>query len=137
MFSNLSLAREKGRGMYAQSQSTALNEVVFRYFDDPIGSEGLVEFRLLYSGQLLASGNNARHPREKHLIRKQFHPQLRQLWQTNPNLRDWALARGGMSLSSPGDKDRESVCFQNGVTEMAEAYRFNQFRFLPLVTAED
>jgi hypothetical protein len=53
---------------------------------EPIGSENLVEFHLLYSGPLHSAGQE--NPRkEKHAIRKVFHSQLRRLWETHPNLR--------------------------------------------------
>ena len=51
---------------------------------------GLVEFRLLYEGELLPSGNVGRAA-EKHAIRRVFNPQLRRLWSTENNLK--ALAR--------------------------------------------
>jgi hypothetical protein len=123
-------------------QSQPLEDVqVFRYFDEPIGSEGLVEFRLLYSGQVLASANNTRRPKEKHAIRKIFNPQLRQLWRTNPNLRDYALGIGGRSESRYGHRGTEETSdeefFQNGISQMADRYSLNGFQFLPLITEED
>ncbi len=58
--------------------------------DDPIEEENLMEFRLLYQGELPPSANKPR-PRQKHAIRRAFHPQLRELWRTRPNLRRLAF----------------------------------------------
>jgi hypothetical protein len=58
---------------------------------EPIEAENLVEFHLLYSGQLHSAGR----PTEKHAIRRIFHSQLRQLWGTNSNLKEM-VARYGM-----------------------------------------
>jgi hypothetical protein len=42
-----------------------------------------LKFRLTYEGRLEGNGS----PRHKHEIRKAFHPQLKRLWQVDPNLR--------------------------------------------------
>lgn len=128
--------------MASCAESQSLRKIhVFRYFDEPIGPEGLVEFRLLYSGQVLASANSTRRPKDKHAIRKVFNPQLRQLWLTNPNLRDYALGLGGRSQSRYGyggaEEASDDECFQNGVSKMAENYPLNGFQFLPLISEED
>jgi len=44
-----------------------------------------MEFRLIYRGAL-PSGDARGAPREKHRIRKEFHPQLRELWSQDPGL---------------------------------------------------
>jgi hypothetical protein len=48
---------------------------------EPIESENLVEFRLLYSGQLLGAGRKTTPADIKHTVRREFHPQLRRLWE--------------------------------------------------------
>jgi hypothetical protein len=53
---------------------------------DPIEEQNLIEFHLLYEGQLLGSNNESR-PEEKHAIRRIFHPQLRQLWKVKQSFR--------------------------------------------------
>ena len=55
--------------------------------------KNLVEFRLLYSGELLPCGNSNRRTKEKHRIRQALHPQLRRLWTVKPNLRELAAAQ--------------------------------------------
>ena len=50
----------------------------------------MVEFRLLYEGELLPSSNTKRRAKEKHAIRRAFHPQLRRLWSIRSNLQEVA-----------------------------------------------
>jgi hypothetical protein len=45
-----------------------------------------MKFRLTYEGRLESSGNSGGKSRHKHEIRRAFHPQLKQLWQIEPNL---------------------------------------------------
>jgi hypothetical protein len=45
-----------------------------------------MQFRLLYSGQLLGAGKSDTRASLKHQIRQEFHPQLKRLWETNINL---------------------------------------------------
>jgi hypothetical protein len=62
---------------------------------EQIEESDLVEFRLLYEGELVASNNTKRRPAEKHAIRRVFHPQLRRLWNMNRNLRQLAMEECG------------------------------------------
>jgi hypothetical protein len=60
-----------------------------------------MDFRLIYKGPLpaeAASGDRAKGKRigrakEKHLLRKQFHKQLRELWRQHPDLRQQSESR--------------------------------------------
>jgi hypothetical protein len=65
-------------------------EKVYVNTGDPIEEKNLLEFRLLYQGDLPPSGNKGR-PKDKHAIRRVFHPQLRRLWGVKPNLKYWAF----------------------------------------------
>lgn len=49
-----------------------------------------MEFRLLYTGQLLGASRSDPRSAHKHEIRKAFHRQLITLWNKNPNLKGWA-----------------------------------------------
>jgi hypothetical protein len=49
-----------------------------------------MEFRLIYRGRLPAEGRAGGRAREKHLIRKVFHKQLKELWKQDPALRQQA-----------------------------------------------
>lgn len=46
----------------------------------------LVKFTLTYDGELPSSGNGSKKVRDKWAIRKQFDPQLRELWELSPAL---------------------------------------------------
>ena len=63
---------------------------VIHCFDEPIEGDEIVEFRLLYSGELRSDAP----PLGKHWMRRQFHPQLRNLWKSQRNLRELAADRG-------------------------------------------
>jgi hypothetical protein len=74
---------------------------------DQIEEGDLVEFRLLFEGELKPSGGtNSRAP-EKHEIRRAFHPQLRRLWLTHPNLRQLAEHKGRIAYSH--ELDRQNI----------------------------
>lgn len=45
-----------------------------------------MKFRLTYEGPLESSGNARGKAQHKHEIRRAFHPQLKKLWQIEPNL---------------------------------------------------
>ncbi len=57
------------------------------YLGGPVERESAVEFRLLYSGRVLGASRDDSRVQLKHEIRREFHPQLRRLWQTHNNLR--------------------------------------------------
>jgi hypothetical protein len=93
-----------------------------------------VELRLLYSGdQLFANGDAA----QKHAIRRVFHPQLKQLWNTNPSLRKMAALRGACHLPTGtdlnGKEDEARGAFFNW---MGSRYPRGSFQFVPLVEQE-
>jgi len=67
---------------YAESASPVVGE--YHYGNLP--EKGWqVEFRLLYDGPLASEGNAT----DKQRVRRQLHPQLRQLWTVNPHLSEW------------------------------------------------
>ena len=75
-----------------------------------------MRFRLIYRGPLPAKVQG--FVEEKHAVRRQFHPQLRELWNRHPAL----LALGG----SPGR-----------IEELADEYTKWGFSFVPLVREEN
>jgi hypothetical protein len=93
-----------------------------------------VEFHLLYSGPLHSGGSEASR-KEKHVIRKIFHTQLRYLWATHPNLRERAEGEGSISITrKDADELPREELFQRGVQEIGRNWNRNGFNFLPLVT---
>ena len=111
---------------------------------EPIESENLVEFHLLYEGQLHTDGSeNARA--EKHRIRRVFHQQLKRLWFTNPNLRrmaqmtggphymqEWVKAHGDSMPEIPSEDEQVRL----GAEYLSRNWDICGFKFLPLVTSE-
>lgn len=114
-------------------------------FDDEELSEGeVVEFRLIYKGQLHAETASKSRAPEKHSIRKEFHKQLKELWKQHPVLRRQAedrnhvraeklrrpgsFAPGGIVASHPDNPHS-----QTWVDLLAEEYSRFGYRFVPLV----
>jgi len=86
-----------------------------------------MEFRLTYDGPLTAFRDDgaavkARAP-EKHDLRRQFHRQLKHLWQVHPNLCD-------LRISREADKPSE-------VERIAKNWVENGYRFVPLVRRDN
>ena len=102
------------------------------YWDtrDPIKEEYLVEFRLLYEGELLSSGNRPK-PENKHEIRRKLHPQLRNLWRTKSNLVQYAEHLGASMPPHGGTKEER---IDRGIASLGFNYEKAGYRFVPLVT---
>jgi hypothetical protein len=102
---------------------------------DAIEEDNLVEFRLLYEGELPPSGGSNTRPKEKHAIRRSFHPQLRRLWNLNRNLRElacqYALAHHS-DESFPANDEEAQV--QYGFAKAGEFWSRGGFKLVPLVT---
>ena len=110
---------------------------------EPLGEEEL-RFRLVYQGPLYAKQNDARNgqPVKKaehvHEIRRSFHNQLKALWETNRFLNEhksWRSDHGapdplpdGLTRWSKDEHEREPL-----VDIIADLYRENNYRFVPLV----
>src|SRR5436190_9450287 len=118
---------------------------VFIGTGDPIEERDLVEFRLLFAGELLPSGGTNRRAKEKHAIRRIFHPQLRRLWSVEENLRELAIAR----CPDDGDprpvnertqlitrKEQSDYRFDSGMKATAKRWRRADYELIPLVTAD-
>jgi len=97
-----------------------------------------MEFRLLYQGELLPSGNNKTRPREKHAIRKAFHPQLRRQWNMHGGLKGHAVFLGSRILSGiqgiPPERHEEA--FHAGLASIGKQWERNGYEFVPMVTDE-
>lgn len=91
-----------------------------------------MEFRLTYEGKLLSTrgqitqahatnGGVETKWEHKHCIRKQFHRQLKVLWETHPTLTGWSKEEAEFGDDSPLRKTKLQ-------------YRSPNFNWLPLVT---
>ena len=93
-----------------------------------------MEFRLLFKGELLPSGNNNPRPEAKQVLRRQFHPQLRRQWKLNKSLQQLASHAG---KPFPPEADTEELIFQHGIKAIASKWSMFGFNFIPLGTEED
>jgi hypothetical protein len=116
---------------------------IFEYRDPPDeGSSKSVDFRLTYKGRLPAEGSAGGRTKDKQLLRKHFHKQLRELWKQHPGLREQAEAwfifsepgvtfpPGGRTVTlatqgQPGAK--------NWIDHIADDYQRCGGRFVPLI----
>lgn len=103
------------------------------HFYEPEGDGGSsMDFRLIYKGPLPSQGSSSNRAREKHEIRKQFHLQLRELWQQHPHLRLLSTRRFQVepdgSISPSGNPDNKTW-----VEHVADQYQRCGGRFVPLV----
>lgn len=102
---------------------------------DAIERENLVEFRLLYQGILLPSAGTNKRSAEKHEIRRQFHPQLRRLWNVKPNLRYLAESFSNkMPESFERDTFADKSLFEIGLQVIGKNWNRCGYDFVPLVT---
>ncbi|MFI5107966.1 MAG: hypothetical protein ACHP78_03865 [Terriglobales bacterium] len=88
-----------------------------------------MEFRLIYRGALPAqgSGKGGKRRKEKHAIRREFHRQLKELWNQNPFLRK----RGTGLIHVEREGVVEKHCTR--LELIAEQYQVNDFSFVPLI----
>ncbi len=99
-----------------------------------------VEFRLLYSGELLGASRSDTRAKHKHAIRKQFHPQLERLWQTNYSVRNIAWMVGHDALTE-ANEDRVAPCppthqelEERGKQLIGDRWNRCGYKFYPIVT---
>ncbi|MEM9395119.1 MAG: hypothetical protein AAGA38_14765 [Pseudomonadota bacterium] len=100
-----------------------------------------MKFVLTYQGSLKVGQNRRRGSARMHSIRRQFHAQLKELWESDPFLSNWISSKSELeeSLKRPidrlsrlaGNEDRLPV-----VTLLPDFYRRRDFRFVPLVRAD-
>jgi hypothetical protein len=115
-------------------------------FDDP--QEGrCLEFRLVYKGYLPSAQNHA-HVDVKHRIRKDFHLQLKELWNVDPSLKRQLVEKVHVihnpmnMVIDPGKREihRSTGLMPGGrpwVDHVADNYSRCGFRFVPLVREEN
>jgi hypothetical protein len=95
---------------------------------DKQGNDSL-QFRLTYEGILHPSSNGAKRGEHKHAIRRQFHPQLKRLWEVFPQLKKpFPLPDEVITIGGPLPSDV--------IERLAENRPLGKYRFVPLVTEE-
>lgn len=112
-----------------------------------------MEFRLVYSGRVLGASRSNTRPELKHEIRREFHPQLRRLWQTNESLREVtkrtgyayhldhrdehdAWEYGKYDGDVKGFDEADSLFREMGADVIPDKWERSGFRFWPLVTEQ-
>jgi hypothetical protein len=117
-----------------------------RYTGERVERDNVMEFRLVYIGELKGASRTDSRATMKHSIRREFHPQLRQLWHTSSTLRQlatrvalWGPDAGDSDDINPALQVEEEIsapsAFDVGLTRIAEQWQRSGCRFVPLVTA--
>jgi hypothetical protein len=100
-----------------------------------------MEFRLLYSGRVRGSNGKGSRPEEKHALRREFHPQLRRLWNCNSSLdqlarhrqlEPWMVKHPGVDRKGFTNDDFRRI----GIETISYNWARAGFNFVPLVTSE-
>jgi hypothetical protein len=92
-----------------------------------------VEFRLIYEGELLSSGNRGSTVCNKHNIRKAFHPQLRRLWALHSSIRQYARSQfDPAKWTDPVNTEDERT--EAGLGLIGKEWNRANIDFVPLVT---
>jgi len=104
-----------------------------------------MRFRLLYDGRLLGASRSDTRAPHKHEIRRELSPQLKRLWETDPNLFQVLRTMGNYWLSDhPEDKEtlpstddgvRQSLR-EFGLRYWAHKWERGSHGFIPLVTQD-
>lgn len=106
---------------------------IYRNTGEPIEEVNLMEFRLLYDGDLPGNGVRAK---DKHSIRRQLHPQLRRMWQSNPRLRQYAANVGLKSSPDPIPDKNEEQRAEIGRAAIGKNFRRAGYNIVPLITED-
>jgi hypothetical protein len=150
--SPFSHSREKGRRLCVQSQDLPnfYHEIGT---GEPIEGDDVLEFRLLYSGQVLGASRSDTRAAHKHAIRRELHPQLMRLWNTHRGLKemahflqnDWhnkypdyneeVWRKGGYTLENPKEWTADEMQ-ELGLRYLAEKWERFGCGFIPLITSD-
>jgi hypothetical protein len=101
----------------------------FEFQNFPITPGCDVEFRLVYRGLLPAEGKGSSRGSEKNAIRRQFHPQLKTLWQDNA-----ALSRVGDEWAP--EFPNTTPQYKSALERIAGQYERCGYGFIPLINKE-
>jgi hypothetical protein len=127
--------------------SAVSQPVITVYRTDPYEENLGMRFRLTYEGPLRSNqrdpidGQRDKLAAHKHRIRRKFHGQLKQLWQTNQFLRDATKDGGGPDTTMPVASTLNTMMWGDGQSIpfkewLARRYTRNGYRFVPLVCRE-
>ena len=91
-----------------------------------------MNFRLIYEGPLKASGNKQNRISEKHVIRKQFHKQMLELWANHPSLEHFRYVRGSAFPEDMWHHQTEEP-YPTYLEALSKEFSRCGFNFVPLV----
>lgn len=94
----------------------------------------MLEFRLLYQGQLLGASRSNTRADHKHHLRKEFHKQLKVLWKTKSPLKE-RRSRNLVELHV-NREDPTAVGHASYEEYLAKTFTYHGFSFIPVVTGE-
>jgi hypothetical protein len=134
-------------GFGAVGSSFPRSDSAIIYSDGDPFEECAMQFRLLYSGRLLGASRNDTRASLKHEIRCEISPQLKRLWESQPNLRKACFFQSaGWTQKHPEDDQRvrslatgeevNAARVAYGLRYMGEKWNRCKQDFIPLVTAE-
>ncbi len=128
--------------------------VVLTFDESPVEESEAMEFRLVYCGRVLGSSKTNSRAAVKHEIRREFHPQLRRLWETNASLRLLTHRMGAHYYDIQGQRNLEQQIEQQNLGKppdileaedfyrqfaaevITKQWRRNGYHFWPLVTEQ-
>jgi hypothetical protein len=130
---------KRGRGDLYGGFDPAGRSVVLVRDEEPECNwgEGGVEFRLTYDGELRATRvrvegtQTDKRAEHKYMLRREFHAQLRRLWEITPSLRTGARSGPSLLLSAAG-----GPAVEYDVPSLSARHSHYGFEFAPLVTRE-
>lgn len=130
--------------------SCGKSQFVRLVFDETPAEDCHMEFRLVYSGRVLGASRSDTRATLKHQIRREFHPQLRRLWQTNSSLQSLIKYYGlhvydeqnprNFSLDNlgrPPDVDKDEDFYVDfGAEALTKNWARCGYKFWPLITED-
>jgi hypothetical protein len=122
------------------------NQIAIHADDWSADQETFVQFRLLYQGRLLASSKDKTRPEHKHEIRTLLSPQLKKIWEHDPNLAKYRRVLGHRWINMHPEiksddlpKDNEGmigVLNDFGILYLAHNWERAKQGFVPLVCSD-
>jgi hypothetical protein len=106
-----------------------------RFHDPPEGANTFMEFRLIYRGQLPAEKNRPRL-KDKQRIRRELHPQLRNLWNSHRSLRELSSARPIVGYQGTTEVTASWAEVESERHKVVSEKGNHIHRFMPLITEE-
>lgn len=102
--------------------------IVYRADSDFERTGDILKFRLTYEGVLYGASNGNKRGAHKQAIRRYFHPQLKQLWESSSLFKHVLIEMAPENKFIPAGKTGPF-----GLEQLADRGRMGNFRFVPMV----